>query len=50
MSKKVCLTLQTIPSVLQVTWLYNDFTQINFETSAYALGLFPSSLAILKEV
>ena len=50
MSKKLCLTLQTIPSVLQVTWLYNDFTQINFEASAYALGLFPSSSAILKEV
>ena len=28
----------------------NDFTQINFEISGYALGLFPSSLAILKEV
>ena len=50
MSKKVCLTLQTIPSVLQVTCLYNDFTQINFEAGAYALalGLFPSSSAILK--
>ena len=29
---------------------YLAFTQINFETSAYALGLFPSSSAILKEV
>ena len=50
MSKKVCLTLQTVPSVLRVTWLYNDFTQINFEASAYALGLFLSSSATLKEV